>query len=322
VGHRMICPPSTLRMCPVTQPASSESRYRPAAATPPAGTVTPAAPIAALLTDPDGGPLAALDTDGRTVRLGDDPATARAVPLPAPATGWSPGAPGEILLTAGNQLLHLNRATGELRATALDAPARAVARRPDGTVAVGLADGRVRILAADDTVRDTVTGLGEIDALAAAGDAVAVLDRSQTTLTELDLTEHRARLALRAGQGASALIGDHFGRLLVSDTSGGALLVYTADPLVLRQRFPVGSSPYALAYDRRTETVWVTRSGGNEVLGYDLSRGIPEEVDRLPTVRQPNSVAIDDRTGEMFVGSATGDGLQRIGADQRKRGQG
>jgi hypothetical protein len=117
------------------------------------------------------------------------------------------------------------------------------------------------------------------------------------------------------------MIGDHFGRRLVTDTDGAELLVYTADPLVLHQRFPVGSSPYALAYDQRSETVWVTLTGSNEVVGYELSTGIPVEVGRYPTVRQPNSATVDARTGDLFVGSATGDGLQRIGADQRKRGQ-
>jgi hypothetical protein len=34
-------------------------------------------------------------------------------------------------------------------------------------------------------------------------------------------------------------------------------------------------------------------------------------------VRQPNSVAVDADTGDLYVGSATGDGLQRIPAAGR-----
>jgi DNA-binding beta-propeller fold protein YncE len=117
------------------------------------------------------------------------------------------------------------------------------------------------------------------------------------------------------------VITDHYGRMLVTDTSGGALLVFTTDPLEMHQMFPVGASPYALAYDQATETVWVTLTASNEVVGYDLSTGIPEEVGRFATVRQPNSVTVDSRSGDLFVGSATGDGLQRIGAEERKRGQ-
>ncbi|RDI63424.1 YncE family protein [Nocardia pseudobrasiliensis] len=297
----------------------------PVPARPASGTVLATAPIAAILSEPASGRVVMLDADGRGVRV-LDPATGalRPVALPAPATSWALGAPGEILLAAGTQVLHLDPAAATVRATPVDATVRALTRRPDGTIALALDGGKVEIRALDDKadpVRDTVTGLGKLDAIAAAGDALAVLDRDQTMLTQLDLGKGRPGLALRAGRGATALIADHFGRLLATDTSGGALLVYTADPLVLRQRFPVGSSPYALAYDRSTETVWVTLTGSNEVVGYDLSKGIPEEAGRFTTVRQPNSVSIDDRTGEMFVGSATGDGLQRIGADQRKRGQ-
>ncbi|MBF6170640.1 YncE family protein [Nocardia blacklockiae] len=306
---------------PAAAPASAAAAPAPAAT--PAGTVTPAAPVAALLAEPAGGRVAVLDADGVTVHLLDPAAVApaRTLTLPARATALAAGAPGQVLAAAGRQLIHIDTLTAATRATPLDGEARAAARRGDGTVAVGLADGRVEILAADGQVLQTVSGLSGIDGLAAAGDAVAVLDRAQTSLTQLDLRDGEPGLALRAGAGATTVAADHFGRLLVTDTAGGALLVYTADPLVLRQRFPVGSSPYAIAYDQRSETVWVTLTASNEVAGYDLSTGIPEEVGRVPTVRQPNALTIDDRTGEMFVGSATGDGLQRIGADERKRGQ-
>ncbi|MBF6328381.1 YncE family protein [Nocardia transvalensis] len=316
---------------PAAAPASAA--VAPDTARPPAGTVTAAGSIAAVLSEPASGRIALLDPDGLTVRIldpgapgtagrdGDSALPARTLTLPARAHGWAAGAPGELLIAADRQLLHLDLVTAAVSSTPVDGEVRAVARRGDGSLAAALADGRALILDADGRVRDTVTGLSGSDAVAAAGDAVAVLDRDQTSLTQLALDRDRPGLALRAGQGATNLVADHFGRLLVTDTAGGALLVYTADPLVLRQRFPVGSSPYALAYDQRSDTVWVTLTGSNEVVGYDLSRGIPEEVGRFATVRQPNSVTIDDRTGEMFVGSATGAGLQRIGADQRKRGQ-
>ncbi|WP_280389994.1 YncE family protein [Nocardia wallacei] len=305
---------------PGAAPAPATAAVAPPAATP-AGTVTPAGPVAALLAEPATGRVAVLDTDRVTLRLLDAAAPARTLTLPAPATTLAAGAPGQILATAGRELVRIDAATGELRSTPLDGEARAAARRADGTVAVGLAGGRVAILTPEGQVAQSISDLPGIDALAAAGNAVAVLDRAQTVLTQLDLGDGAPGLALRAGLGATQLTADHFGRLLVTDTAGGALLVYTADPLVLHQRFPVGSSPYAIAYDQRSETVWVTLTASNEVAGFDLSTGIPEEVGRFATVRQPDTLTIDPRTGDMFVGSATGDGLQRIGADERKRGQ-
>ncbi|WP_227982282.1 hypothetical protein [Nocardia spumae] len=293
------------------------------AAAPVRGTVTPFGPIGALVTVPGGGRLAALDPTGLSLRIVDpaDPGAVHAITLPAKATGIAPGAAGEVLVAAGREVLRVDIATAGVRAIAVDGEARTVTRRADGAVAVGLDGGRVQLLDPDGHPNRTVSGLGAVDAIATTSTAIATLDLDQTSLTELDLDRNRPGLALRAGLGATHVISDHFGRLLATDTSGGALLVYTADPLLLRQRFPVGAAPYALAYDERSDTVWLTLTGSNEVVGFDLSTGIPEEVGRFATVRQPNSLTIDSRTGDMFVGSATGDGLQRIGADQRKRGQ-
>ncbi|WP_051024623.1 YncE family protein [Nocardia aobensis] len=295
----------------------------PATTAAPAGAVTAFGPVGSLLAEPTTGRVVALDPNGLGLRLVDpaNPAAARSVTLPAHATDLALGAPGEVLVAAGREVLRVDIATAAVRPVPVDGDVRAVARRGDGSLVAGLNGGRVQILDADGHPKRTVSGLGTVDAVATTAEAVATLDLDQTTLTELDLDRDRPGLALRAGLGATHLISDHYGRLLATDTSGGALLVYTTDPLLLRQRFPVGPSPYALAYDERSDTVWLTLSGSNQVVGFDLSTGIPEEVGRFATVRQPNSLTIDSRTGDMFVGSATGDGLQRIGADQRKRGQ-
>lgn len=304
--------------------APGRAATAPAAHATPAGTVVPSAPIAAALAEPATGKLALLDPDGVTVRILDpaDPsAPARTVTLPARTTALVPGPPGQILAAAGRQVLHIDLTAASVHGTPVDGDVRSVAQRADGTVAAGLSDGRVLILAADGQVRQTSTGFTGNDAIAAPGPAVVVLDRDKTTLTQVDLARKRPGLQLRAGIGATNMITDHFGRMLLTDTSGNALLVYTADPLEMHQWFPVGSAPYAEAYDQAAEILWVTLTGSNEVAGYDLSKGIPEEVARFATVRQPNSVTVDSRTGDLFVGSATGDGLQRIGADERKRGQ-
>ncbi|MFE3054540.1 hypothetical protein [Nocardia sp. NPDC059239] len=298
----------------------------PAATAAPAGEVTPSTPISLLVSEPATGILAAATTvgDKPVLRLTDTatPGNHRTtdVPLPGKAATLALGKPGEILVAVPGRILRVDAASAKVTEIAIDGDVHAVALRPDGSLVAGLANGKVLLLDADGTVRHTISGLSSADAVEAGDGAVVVLDRRQTAIVQLDGTS-KLGLSLRAGDGASNMIGDHFGRRIVTDTAGQELLVYTADPLVLHQRFPVGSSPYALAYDQRSETVWVTLTGSNEVVGYDLSTGIPVEVGRYPTVRQPNAVTIDGRTGDMFVGSATGDGLQRIGADQRKRGQ-
>ncbi|MFD6157190.1 YncE family protein [Nocardia sp. NPDC060256] len=303
----------------------------------PAGDVTRlSSPVRALLTEASTGEIAALDasTDTSTVLFLIDPATlgrtdpngvpdagVRALSLSARGASLAQGKPGELLVAAPNRIFRVNIAAHSVSEIPFDGDARSVQRRDDGTLLVGTADGKVRTLATDGAVTRTVTGLVSADALALTDGHVSVLDRRQTSVTEIELGKDDLGLALRAGDGATNMIADHFGRIIVTDSTGGELLVFSAGPLVLRQRFPVNSSPYALAYDQRSDTVWVTCTQSNEVVGFDLSTGIPAEVGRYPTVRQPNSVTIDQRTGDMFVGSATGDGLQRIRADDRKRGQ-
>ncbi|MFB8000831.1 YncE family protein [Nocardia sp. NPDC056000] len=303
---------------PTIEPATPAAA--PVAAAAPTGEVTPFAAVGALLAEPSTGILAVLSDAGKTLSLIDKSGT-RAVPLPGPAAALAAGKPGEILIAVPGKVLRLDAATAKVTEIAVDGDVRSVALRADGDLVAGLAKGKVLILAPDGAVRESISGLASADAIDTSTDTIVVLDRRQSALTELNLPDKRLGLTLRSGDGATNLIGDHFGRRIVTDTAGAELLVYTADPLVLRQRFPVGSSPYALAYDQRSETVWVTLTGSNQVVGYDLSTGIPVEVGRYPTVRQPNTVTVDARTGDLFVGSATGDGLQRISADQRKRGQ-
>ncbi|WP_062993123.1 YncE family protein [Nocardia anaemiae] len=293
-------------------------------------------PVSALFAEASTGQLVALEAsrDTSTMVFVIDPATLtrvgpngvpdpqmRTLMLPAHGVGLAQGKPGEVLIPGDHRIMRVDITSGVTTELPVDGDARSVRYRDDGTLFVGTADGKVREMSPEGKVTDTISGLASADALALTGDHVSVLDRRQTSLTQLDLGKDRLGLALRAGDGATNLITDPFGRITVTDTAGDELLVYTAGPLVLRQRFPVGSSPYALAYDQRSDTVWVTCTQSNEVVGFDLSTGIPKEVGRYPTVRQPNSVTIDERTGDLFVGSATGDGLQRIRADQRKKGQ-
>jgi len=283
------------------------------AASPPAAAegVLPNAPrsVAFVSFDATTGLLATIGSDRTTLQIlnpdGTDPP--REVTLPAPAAGLSPGKPGEVLVPAGAAVARVDLATGTVTEVAVGGDARSAAL-DDGDLAVGDADGTVRIVGTDTTV----TGLVSADAIAAVDGNLVVLDRRQSSVTEIDDGSTSLGLALRAGDGAANLVADHWGRVLVTDTTDGALLMFTTDSLVLRQRYPVGSSPYAVTVDERSGTVWVTLTASNEVLGYDLSSGIPEEIARHATVRQPNSVAVDPDTGDVFVGSAAGDGVQRI----------
>ncbi|MFX1757527.1 hypothetical protein [Rhodococcus sp. Q1] len=281
----------------------------------PAGDVRPLdLQVDALIVEPSTGTFAALVDDGARVALFDDAESEpRLVDLPSSAATVVAGPDGSVLAPASGAVLRIDAAAGTLTEVPVDGTASSAAVLSDGRWAVGTDDGRVLVVdPGSGEVSTTVGGLASVDALAVTGDAVAALDRRQTSLTELDLADAHLGPALRSGEGATQLTTDPFGRVMVTDTTGDELLVYTLDAIVLRQRYPVGPAPYAVTYDETRDLVWVTLTGSNEVVGYDLSTGIPRERHRFATVRQPNSIAVDPVDAALVIASATGDGLQRI----------
>jgi hypothetical protein len=187
----------------------------------------------------------------------------------------------------------------------------AIARRADGKLVLGSADGAVYTVAAAGlgTVVNRNKIFARVDALVTRGNTTVVLDRGQTSVTTIDADGH-AEQALRAGEGATTLTADPQGRVLVADTRGGQLLVYGVDPLILRQAYPVRQAPYGVAGSH--DLTWISQTASNVVIGYDLSTGIPVEKVRYPTVQQPNTLAFDEASDTLYVVSGSGAGVQVI----------
>ncbi|RVW03326.1 NHL repeat-containing protein [Rhodococcus spongiicola] len=268
--------------------------------------------IDALAFDPTTNTVAILTDDETRLQLQSEGSQPRDVVLDGAATQIATAPDGRVLLPMNGRVQIVDTASGEKTSITVDGDARSAVFLPDGTLAVGLASGEVQVIDTAGDVTKTVSGLASVDALALTNGDLTALDRRQTSVTEIDLDDSSLGMALRAGEGATQLATDPFGRILVTDTTGNELLVFTTDPLIMRQRYPVPGAPYGVAYDERTGLVWVTLTEENAVVGFDISTGIPVEEARYFTVRQPNSVAVDTADGTLLVGSATGDGLQRI----------
>jgi sugar lactone lactonase YvrE len=194
----------------------------------------------------------------------------------------------------------------------------AIARRADGKLVLGSADGAVYTLSSAAGVGASLKIFARVDALVAQGNTVVVLDRGQTSVTTISASGNDADYALRAGEGATTIAADSAGRVLVADTRGDELLVFGTDPLILRQRSPVRDAPYGLAGS--PGLTWVSQTATNTVVGYDLATGIPVEKVRYRTVQQPNSLAFDEASGTLYVVSGSGAGVQVIaGAGVRHR---
>jgi hypothetical protein len=252
--------------------------------------------------------------------FGQAQVASRVIVLPGPATALVGDDRGTGYLAARGGYFVVNLSTGHTAqvnvAEAQQAEFTAVARRADGKLVLGSADGTVYTLASQTpvgggtaTVESRKKIFARVDSLVTQGNTTVVLDRGQTSVTTIGADGH-AEQALRAGEGATTMAADPLGRVLVADTRGGELLVYGVDPLMLRQAYPVRQAPYGLAGSR--ELAWVSQTASNIVIGYDLSTGIPVEKVRYPTVQQPNSLAFDEASDTLYVVSGSGAGVQVI----------
>jgi hypothetical protein len=239
----------------------------------------------------------------------------RTIALPAPATSLVGDGDGTVYAATKGGYFKVDIRAGAA-ATRLDVAGErntdftAITRRADGKLVLGSAAGAVYTLSSETAVEAKLQIFARVDALVAHGDTVAVLDRGQTSVTTIDVSGTKQEHALRAGEGATTIVVDPAGRLLVADTRGDGLLVFGTDPLMLRQLYPVPGAPYGLAGSQRL--AWVSETATNSVVGYDLATGIPVEKVRYRTVQQPNTLIFDDRTDTLFVVSGSGAGVQVI----------
>lgn len=149
--------------------------------------------------------------------------------------------------------------------------------------------------------------------VAATGDGrVAVVGVRERALELYDATTGRALAKAPAGIGSTHVASDGKTLLYVCDTQGDALLVFHTRPkLELARRLALPGAPYGIALDPVRHRLWVTLTGRNEVVELP-AHGRPHPVATFPTVRQPNAVGVDPRSGRVFVASRTDGTLQII----------
>ena len=296
----------------------AQAAVSPPATGAPAGVVRPLSDHAqAAVFDASTGSLAVLApaAEGQSVVVTMPPTgSPQEIPLPGPSTAMSADNEGRVLVsTRGGYFLVDLRAGTASRVDVEGQSATdftAIARRADGKLVLGSADGAVYTVNSEGAVDASLQIFARVDALVTQGNTTVVLDRGQTSVTTVDAEGSDAEHALRAGEGATTMAVDPAGRVLVADTRGDGLLVFGTDPLILRQRSPVPDAPYGLVGSSRL--AWVSQTATNTVVGYDLATGIPVEKVRYRTVQQPNSLAFDEASGTLYVVSGSGAGVQVI----------
>ena len=172
-----------------------------------------------------------------------------------------------------------------------------------GTAVAVIQDGRVVA---------TLTGPQQPGGVAAGNGRVGVVDVRGAALYVYDPTTLRPVDQVPAGDGPTHVVADGHGGLVVADTRGGALLRYRLRPDVrLLERLALPGRPYGLVADPGRRAVWVTLTDTNRLVGLHVTTDGLRPFANLPTVRQPNSVAVDVASGRVDV-AGSADGMLQI----------
>jgi len=231
-----------------------------------------------------------------------------------------------------------------LALAAAGGPVLVPAERANVLARVALPGGRVRPAAVGAYPHDVVAAAGRVFVGDERGAAVTVLEGGRTVgrirvalqpgglavldrgralavvsvrerVVELFDTRSLARLGrAAAGVGPTHVASDGRDTFYVVDTAGDALLVFHRRPkLELIRRYALLGAPYGIAADPRRNRLWTTLTRTNEVV--ELAAGSrPHELARFAAPRQPDTVAVDERTGRVFVTGTAAGVLQLLGA--------
>jgi DNA-binding beta-propeller fold protein YncE len=149
-------------------------------------------------------------------------------------------------------------------------------------------------------------------AASADGRYVALVAVAERVLQVYDGREPRRLGATSGGVGPTHVVT--FGEdAFVADTQGGRVRRYRLGPRPRQTAsLPAPGAPYGLAVDRRRKRLWVTLTASNRLLEFNLAGAAPRQIASYPTVRQPNSVEVEPRSGDVFLAGNAAGVIERI----------
>ena len=213
------------------------------------------------------------------------------------------GGGGSVLVPSetADRLLEVDLRTRRVQETRVQRHPHDAAGVPGGDVVVANEfSGSISVLRHGDVVH-TFSDLRQPGGVALQGRAAAVVDVGAYTVSTYDLDALRRVARVPAGAGPTHVVLVGAGRLAVTDTRGGRVLLYSLEPLRQVGSVRLGGSPYGLAGDPTTGTVWVTLTGRNELIGLRVVGDRLRRVASYPTVRQPDTVAVAPGSRGLWV---------------------
>ncbi len=303
---------------PAAEPASSP----PPAAEPPGRLVGVGFKPEGVVADPGSGIFAVgVREPGELVLVeGEAGTVVRRVPLPEPPRHL--GFDGERVLVPAED-------ADELLSVGI--PGGSVTSAPTGREPHDAAAAGERVFVADEFAhRLTVIEDGEpVTTIGTAlqpggvtpldeGRQVAVVSVRERVVETFDATTGKRTGRAPAGVGPTHAVSDKGNYLFVTDTTGGALLVYHLRPeLELIRRYPLPGSPYGIAIDNERHRMYVTQTARNQLTELVVG-GRPSLVARYATPQQPNTVAVDETTGRVAVTGKVDGVLQLLDPDRER----
>lgn len=241
--------------------------------------------------------------------------TKKSVPLPGKVRHLQlagDGGPVLVPSESANQIIEVSLPDGETRSTDVQRQPHDAAGAENGDLVVGNEFSGSISLVRDGAVLETISDLDQPGGVITSGEIAAVVDVGDFSVSTYDLDSMTRTGRVAAGRGPThgVLVGDD--RMAVTDTRGDQVLVYTLDPLEKVGAVDLAGKPYGITSDPDSETVWVTLTTKNELVGFDVSGDTPRVISTYPTPRQADTVAVDPGSTTLWV-TGTADGVvQRI----------
>ncbi|HEY1840226.1 MAG TPA: hypothetical protein VGG53_08385 [Mycobacterium sp.] len=228
-----------------------------------------------------------------------------------------PNGPVLVPLESSNELSELTLADGRVTSTAAGVgrqPHDAVQTAGGTIVVTNEHGGGVVFVRGAAVVGSLPAGPVQPGGVAALGDYAAVADVQGNGVWVYDGTTRRQLAHGPVGVKLTHAVALSEDLAAFADTDGGVVFIERIDPQLTQvAKVDVPGKPYGLAYDAARRRLYATLTATNLLRVVDVSDATkPRILGDVPTVQQPNSVAVDPRSGDVLVtGSAPG-GQQRL----------
>ena len=321
--------------CSGSEPSPQPSAAAPPSATPPAEpapagvpTVPPAGTVVPIPKGPEG---IVIGTSGIAAIAVRDPSaivlvdTATGTVRRTVETGGSarhlslagPNGPVLVPLETSDELIELSLDDGRVVSTTANVgrqPHDAV-RTSDGTIVVtNERGGGVVFVRAGRVVGSLPAGPPQPGGVAVVGQYAAVADVQGNGVWVYDGSTRREVAHKLVGTKLTHAIGLADEIAAFADTDGDTVLIERIDPEITEvAKIEAPGKPYGLAYDSRRRRLYVTLTATNQLQVVDMSdTAAPRVISVVPTVQQPNSVAVDPRSGAVLITGSVPEGTLQI----------